>query len=428
MIFILYSTVSWTWHIFESANRFALTRTPRSNNLGENKFPPRMRIALCLEYPIALRGGVSVLVEALLKEFAGRGHEVVLVSTDTTETVRKTEAGKLIKQHFHWDFENISVASSKNLARQLAEARVDVAHFHFGGNYGWGNRLPFRCPVFFLDRLGVPCVSTVHLVVEIFDGYCGPQKPIWFKALMLPLAWCGKMQQLRHVRREIAVSQHDFQKLRRWYRPLKNRFTQIYHSRLREEKIECRNIKREPVILNVGHIAWRKGQFVLVEAFARIAPRYPEWTLQLAGDHGDGDEVEKIRAFVKDKRLEGRVRLLGERPDAFDLMRQAAIYVQPSFWEALGLALQEAMFCGCACIGSQAGGIPELIRGNETGLLFEPGNVERLSHALEQLIRDAGQREKFGRAAVASIRERGMTIEAMARRHLELYESIAKTS
>jgi len=107
-------------------------------------------------------------------------------------------------------------------------------------------------------------------------------------------------------------------------------------------------------------------------------------------------------------------------------MRRAAIYVQPSFWEALGLALQEAMFCGCACIGSRAGGIPELIRENETGLLFEPGNSAQLAGALEQLIANEKRREQLGLAAARSILELGMTAKAMAQRLLELYESIQR--
>jgi glycosyltransferase involved in cell wall biosynthesis len=382
-----------------------------------------MRIALCLEYPIALRGGVSVLVETLLEEFVRRGHEVVLVSSDSPETLRKSEAGKLITKHFPWDRQNISIAASKKLARQLAGARVDLAHFHTGGNYGWGNRFPFRSPIYFLNRLGVPCFFTAHLAVTLLEGYCGPQKPTWFKVLMLPLSWCGKMQQLRHTRREIAVSQHDLEKFQNWYRPLQNRFTQIYHSRLRDEPVMLENTKREPVILNVGHLAWRKGQMVLAEAFAQIAPRHPEWKLELAGEDLDGSTSRQILQLAKDCRLEDRIQLLGERHDAFDLMRRAAIYVQPSFWEALGLALQEAMYCGCACIGSRTGGIPELIHEDKTGFLFEPGNVAQLAQALEQLIRNAGQREKFGAAAAASIREKGMTIEGMVQRHLELYES-----
>jgi glycosyltransferase involved in cell wall biosynthesis len=402
---------------------FSAGQQPRRNLL-----PVLMRIALCLEYPIALRGGVSVLVEELLENYVRRGHQVVLVSADTAETLEAAPAGKLVAEHFHWNRLNPSAAAGKKLARQLAGARVDLAHFHFGGNYGWGNRIPFRCPIYHLNRLGVPCVSTVHSVVGILEGYCGPQKPTWFKALMFPLAWCGKMQQLRHTRREIAVSQHDLQKLQSWYRPLQNHFTQIYHSRLRDELAMSTNTGREPVILNVGHLAWRKGQMVLAEAFAQIAGRHPEWMLQLAGEDLDGTTEKQILQLARDRRLEERIQLVGQRSDAFALMRHAAIYVQPSFEEALGLALQEAMFHGCACIGSRVGGIPELIDAGRTGLLFEPGNVAQLAHALEQLIQDANQRNHFGHAAAASIREKNMTIEGMARRHLEIYETIAKRS
>ncbi|HXJ74423.1 MAG TPA: glycosyltransferase, partial [Candidatus Dormibacteraeota bacterium] len=301
-----------------------------------------------------------------------------------------------------------------------------LAHFHSGGNYGWGNRFPFRCPIYFLNRLGIPCVSTVHLVVSIGEGYCGPEKPAWFKSLMFPLAWCGKMHQLRHTRREIAVSYHDLKKLRSWYRPLQNRFTQIYHSRLRDGAATSASTRRDPVILNVGHLAWRKGQLVLAEAFAQIAARHPEWVLQLAGEDMDGQTTRKIRQLAAAHGLENRIQLLGERHDVTELMRRAAIYVQPSFWEALGLALQEAMFFGCACIGSQAGGIPELIDADRTGLLVEPGNAAQLSLGLEQLIQDTEQREKLGAAAAASIRERNMTVEGMTRRHLELYELFAR--
>jgi glycosyltransferase involved in cell wall biosynthesis len=385
-----------------------------------------MRIALCLEYPIALRGGVSVLVEALLEGFVRQGHQVILVSDDTPETLQASPAGKLVTGHFPWNWRKPSAAAARKLAGQLAGARVDLAHFHSGGNYGWGNRFPFCSPIYFLDRLGIPCVSTVHLVVGILDGYCGPQKPVWFKALMFPLAWCGKMHQLRHTRHEIAVSQHDLKKLQCWYGLLSHRFTQIYHSRLQEESARRVNPEREPVILNVGHLAWRKGQRVLAEAFAQIAARHPEWKLQFAGEDLDGETSRQILEIARAGRLEDRIQMLGERGDAFTLMRRAAIYVQPSFWEALGLALQEAMFCGCACIGSRAGGIPELIDAGRTGLLFEPGDAGQLAQALEQLIQDAGRREQFAAAAAASIRKRSMTVEGMARRHLELYEGIAR--
>jgi len=390
------------------------------------KYPARlMKIALCLEYPLGLRGGVSVLVETLAEQLAQRGHKIILVSPDAPEILQRTGADKLIDGHIYWNPSKPSRANSRKLAEQLAASGIDVAHFHAGGNYGWGNRLPYRCPIYYLRPLGVPCFFTVHLVVDILAGYCGPQKPIWFKLLLLPLAWAGKMHQLSHTQCEIAVSQHDFKKLRRWYWPLRNRFIQVYHSRLSGKPLEPAG-SRKPIILNVGHLAWRKGQMVLADAFARIAKRKPEWVLQLAGSCAEQSMTDDLQRVTEQHDLQDRILLLGERADAFELMQQAAIYVQPSFWEALGLALQEAMFAGCACIGSRAGGIPELIEENKSGLLFEPGNAEQLAGALERLMTDSQRREQLGRAAHESISARGMTISQMVERHLELYENASR--
>jgi glycosyltransferase involved in cell wall biosynthesis len=379
-----------------------------------------------LEYPVGLRGGVSVLVENLIEGLAARGIEPVLVSPDTSETLRDSKVGALIDGHVVWNPIEVSAASSRRLARQIAESGVRVAHFHFGGVFGWGNRCLGRCPILHLDRWNVPCVSTVHLVVSLLEGYCAHSKPVWFKLFLLPAAWMAKLQQLRHVQREIAVSQHDFKKLQAWYWPFRDRFVQIYHSRLHAEPGASSPQPRGPVILNVGHVAWRKGQLVLAEAFGRIAARHPEWKLFLAGHDGGDGTIQQIRQFMESRRLTGRIELLGERNDALDLMRGASIYVQPSFWEALGLALQEAMFCGCAVIGSRAGGIPELIQHGRTGLLCESGNVAELSDALELLITDVKRREELGRAAAASVRARGMSNEGMIQRHIELYEDVAK--
>jgi glycosyltransferase involved in cell wall biosynthesis len=379
-----------------------------------------MRIALCLEYPIDQRGGTEVLVSELVKGFS-REHQVILVSPDDAASLARSPIAPFVSEHISFRPDWSCRANAAALAESIAGAKPDLAHFHFGGTYGWGNRYPFRCPIYFLRRRNVPCFSTVHLAVSILDGYCGPQKPAWFKLLLLPLAWSGKLQQLRNTCREIAVSQHDYGKLRRWYWPFRGRFRQIYHSRLQEIPLPPVE-KRAPIILNVGHIAWRKGQAVLAKAFEQIAPRHPEWILQLAGSDADSTAVQ-IRNLSQQRGLEGRIVLLGERSDAFDLMQRATIYVQPSFWEALGLALQEAMFAGCACIGSRAGGIPELIQAEQNGLLFEPGNVEQLARALEQLINDRPRREQFARDAAASIRERGMTSPQMVKRYLELYET-----
>jgi glycosyltransferase involved in cell wall biosynthesis len=384
----------------------------------------RKTIALCLEYPLALRGGVSVLVETMLPAFKEQ-YNLVLVSPDAPGKLDGTLAGGLIAKHFFWNPDAVSRATARQLAEQLAAARVDLAHFHIGGNFGWGNRFPGHCPITHAARLGVRTCSTVHLVGSVLDGYCGPQKPLWFKLALLPLAWASKMDVLRHLRAEIAVSHHDAAKLRRWYWPLRGKYSVIYHSRIKTSALPAVG-KREPLILNVGHIAARKGQQVLAEAFAEIAPRHPDWKLCLVGHVAEEAVGRQIRDTARAHKLEERIILTGPRDDALDFMKRAGIYVQPSFLEALGLALQEAMFAGCPSIGSRVGGIPELIDDQSTGLLVPAGDARALAGALESLIVDPGLRERYGHAGAASMITRGMTEEQMLAKYLELYESILR--
>lgn len=388
----------------------------------------RKKIALCLEYPLALRGGVSVLVETLLEGLRER-FDLILVSPDKPEDLRESSTGKWIAGHVAWTPSAVSPQTSQQLARELAARGVQFAHFHMGGVYGWGNRFPRHCPIPYLAKLGVPAVSSVHLVVSPLDGYCGPQKPRWFKLAMLPLAYAGKLHQLAHIRREIAVSNHDAQKLRRWYRPMRAKFLQMYHSRLRAgSRVETDPTNREPLVLNVGHIAWRKGQLVLAEAFVQVAARHPGWRLMMVGAVLEQSIVEKIRAIAKAHKLEDRILLPGERGDALALMSRASIYVQPSYYEALGLALQEALFQACPAIGTRAGGIPELVEQERTGLLVEPGDSAQMARALETLMNNAALRERYGKQGAASILEKGMTVEQMIAKHIRLYESILNPS
>src|ERR1043166_2324781 len=401
-----------------------LDPTPTVEHFAPRLFSEVMKLALCLEYPIGLRGGVSVLVEALatgLREY----HDLLLVSPDSAESLEASGVRSLFGEHICWEPTLVGRASSKSLAAALAKRGVRLAHFHFGGVFGWGNRFPFQSPIYYLSSLQIPCISTVHRAVGILDGFCGPQRSMWFKLLMLPLAWCGKAHQLRHVHFEIAVSQDNFRKLRRWYWPFRHRLLQIYHARLSEKFSSVTVRSREKIILNVGHIVQHKGQAVLAEAFAQIASRHSEWTLQFAGPDVDGLSMEPIRQIAKEYKLEARICLLGQRNDTLDLMGRAAIYVQPSFDEALGLALQEAMYCGCPCIGTSAGGIPELIRDGDTGVLVEPGAITQLSDSLVSLMDAEVRRERLGSAAAASIRARGMTLEEMAKHYLELYGRLA---
>jgi glycosyltransferase involved in cell wall biosynthesis len=383
--------------------------------------PPR-RLALCLEYPIDLQGGVSALCRVLARELSAH-HEIVLVSADTDESFARSETAAHVRQFIRWDPQMAGSKAARQLADALVSCGVGIAHFHTGGNFGFGSRLPGGSPIPHLARRGVATCSTVHLVVNALDGYCGPQKPLWFKLALWPVAWCGKMQMLLHVGREIVVSRHGAQRLAKWYWPLRERFETVYHSRLSESEPPGALNGREQVILNVGHLALRKGQHVLAEAFARIAPRHPGWKLVFLGGVQEAKCEEHIRRIAAGG-LESRIELAGERTDAVEFMRRAAVFVQPSFFEGLPLALQEALLMQCACVATDIPGHAELISHGENGLLVGMNDVDGLSSALERLIGDTTLRHGLAARARASVLDKGMSVERMILRHLELYESL----
>jgi glycosyltransferase involved in cell wall biosynthesis len=237
------------------------------------------------------------------------------------------------------------------------------------------------------------------------------------------VAWFGKLDLLRHVTVEIVVSQRACEWLRRWYWPLRGRFRPIYHSRLPQAPLPASG-SREPLILGVGHIAFRKGQHTLAAAFAKIAPAHPNWKLALIGPVGETACLAQIEETIAAHKLAGRVLLLGSREDTADFMQRAAILVQPSLHEGLPLALQEGMFYGCACVATRVMGNDELVLDGTTGALVPASDPGALAQMLDNLIKDPAQRERLGRAAAASIIEKEMTAAKMVEHHLALYESI----
>jgi glycosyltransferase involved in cell wall biosynthesis len=380
------------------------------------------RIAVAVETPILWPGGgVSVIVRELVERLAPQ-FPLVLISPDEPEAIRASPLGALLHGHIFWERGRMTYRRAEELAQRILEADVRLAHFHMSGNFAWGNRTPWTTPFPRLYKAGVRCLTTSQLVVSLGHDLLAPGTPWWKRQVKYFFAWLGKTRALAAQECEIAASQHDLRLLRRWYFPFRGKFRFIYHSRLRESAPPAG--PRRPLILHVGHRAARKGQLDLVRAFILIAERHPEWGLMLVGPAIEPEYEAEIVATVDAAGLQHRVHLLGEREHGDELMAGASVYVQPSHQEALGLALQEALYAGCACIGTRVGGIPELIRHERTGLLIAPGDVAAMAAALERLIGAPAERKFLGAAAAADIRARGMTAESMASQYATLYEKL----
>jgi glycosyltransferase involved in cell wall biosynthesis len=151
----------------------------------------------------------------------------------------------------------------------------------------------------------------------------------------------------------------------------------------------------------VGVLRREKGLDSLLEAMVR--PQCPELRFRISGN-GPAAGALKDQCRLLDLDRVCSFHPSTNRVEA--VLREMDIFVLPSLSEALSNSLMEAMACGCAVVASKAGGNPELVTHGETGFLFEPGNSVELAAALRSLVLDQSLRERLGRNAAESIRNR----------------------
>lgn len=161
--------------------------------------------------------------------------------------------------------------------------------------------------------------------------------------------------------------------------------------------------------LLLGRISDWKGQDVLVRALAEPALAGVKAVALLAGepwgaDPGPRSRLERLSAGLG---VEPRVRMLGFREDVAALYAAADVVVVPSTRpDPLPNAALEAAVAGRCVVASDHGGLPEIVRDGETGVLVRPGDPRALAAALAGLAGDPARRERLGAAAADDVRRR----------------------
>jgi glycosyltransferase involved in cell wall biosynthesis len=153
---------------------------------------------------------------------------------------------------------------------------------------------------------------------------------------------------------------------------------------------------RSREIVYAGVLTPLKNVHVLIEAFARGAP--PDARLWLIGKPENATYADELRAQVARLGVADRVTFAGmlSQTELAAQMARARVLVLPSASEGLGRVLVEALLCGTPVIGTRVGGIPDVVRDNENGLLIPPNDADALADALARLYADDALVDRFG--------------------------------
>ena len=174
------------------------------------------------------------------------------------------------------------------------------------------------------------------------------------------------------------------------------------------------------VIAAAGQLIPRKGHQYLLQAVADLKERYPQIRLLI---FGDGYLNNQLRAQASALGLGGTVQFAGFRDDLDSYVSCFDLFAHPALAEGLGVAALKAAAAKLPVVGFAAGGLVEAVAHDETGLLVEPENSDALGEAMARLIDDPDLCHKFGHAGYERMQNE-FSVDTMADRHVELYESV----
>lgn len=173
------------------------------------------------------------------------------------------------------------------------------------------------------------------------------------------------------------------------------------------------------VVAGVGRLIPDKGYGCVVEALALLTPSERPIVL-LAGE---GHDAARLQRLAKQLGVADSVRWLGFQDDVRPVLWAADVFVHPSRREGLSCAILEAMAAGLPVIATSVGGIPELVRHGETGLLVPPDAPTHLADALRRLRAEKALRQRLGTNAQRFVREHH-TPEGMVAATLAVYRRL----
>ncbi len=189
----------------------------------------------------------------------------------------------------------------------------------------------------------------------------------------------------------------------------------------KEETLEQYGKLNKGYALYFGRLAKEKGILNLIDAFSKTKIG----TLHIAGE---GPEKEKILKFIKEQKLEDRVKLMGllKQEEMKEQIKNCKFVVVPSIWyENCPYSIIEALIMSKPVVASKIGGIPELVKNNENGFTYEYDDIDTLKKIMEKLFKDEEIVKKLGENASKQARME-YSKQAYYDKIIEIYENILK--
>jgi N-acetyl-alpha-D-glucosaminyl L-malate synthase BshA len=358
-------------------------------------------------------GGSGAVATALGIELADRGHEVHFVSY-----AQPFRLGRFHERVFFHEvemeqyplFEHPPYTLALAVALHDAARRydLDLIHVHYA--------IPHATSAWIAQQMlgsdGPPVVTTLHGTDITLVGIHPSFQPITSFSILKSNGITAVSEFLKdQTVRDFGVPAADIEVIPNFID------TSVYEP----GKEPClRDTLAEPgekILMHVSNFRPVKRVSDVVDVFAAVAEEMPARLIMI----GDGPERPRAVERAQTLGVEDRVVFLGKHGAVEELLPCADVFLLPSASESFGLAALEAMASGAPVVASNVGGLPEVVPDAEAGYLLDPGDVEGMSEAALDILRDPARWKAFSAAGRAVAVER-----FSAKRVVPIYEDYCR--
>ncbi|RBP89007.1 N-acetyl-alpha-D-glucosaminyl L-malate synthase BshA [Cytobacillus firmus] len=362
-------------------------------------------------------GGSGVVATELGKMLAEKGHEIHFISSSLPFRLKRMYPNIFyhqvdVNQYSVFQYAPYDIALASKMAEVIKREGLDLLHVHYA--------IPHAvCAILAKQMSGtdIKIVTTLHGTDITVLGY----DPSLTDAIRFGIE---KSDGVTAVSNALISQTYDLIKpdksIKAVYNFIDERIYKKTDSAYLKEEYGIK--PDEKVIIHVSNFRGVKRVPDVVMAFAKITEEVPSKLLLV----GDGPEMTVICRLVNDLQLKEKVLFLGKQDNLEELYSISDLMLLLSEKESFGLVALEAMACGVPCIGTNTGGIPEVISDGETGYICNLGDITDISKKAIKLLNDEPLLERFASQSISLAKGRFSASQIVIQYEEFYYELLEK--
>ena len=368
-------------------------------------------------------GGGVIAAYNLAINMARRGYDISVFTTsaDSKDSIEKYESTTIYRYGTKFQMLNRNISFSMLLKPQKHD--VDIVHLHTTAS-----PIDLLSALLYAKRKKKPLILTYHGDINVIHDELIYKLAISFYDKLIDKV-------LSYANVIISPSEYYIEESR-FLKKYRDKIVVIPNGINIEEfdipypKEECREKSglplNENVILFVGVIHSHKGPDVLIKAMPKIIKEVSNTKSIFVGKEGEKGNLEGLEKLSKKLGVKKNIKFAGFVEGGLKPLyyKAADVFCLPSTTshESFGIVNLEAMACGVPIVASKIGGVPDIVKEGENGLLVPPRDPEALAEAIIYLLKSEGVREKMGKDAREKIKD--YSWERIAEETEKVYEEI----